>query len=140
MLAAPARAALTGPGTEADGAALFENTGCAACHVPRLPVPRDQDGILIDAYTDLLLHDLGSGLADRNVAGRVVQSRWRTAPLWGLSEAVRPGRAGLLHDGRAGSIEEAILWHEGQAATARSRFMALDASARGQLLRWLATL
>jgi CxxC motif-containing protein (DUF1111 family) len=140
MLAAPARLALPASITEAQGAALFEKTGCAACHVPTLPVPRDQDGILIDAYTDLLLHDLGDGLADRTVAGRIVQSRWRTAPLWGLGEAIMPGRAGLLHDGRAGSIEEAILWHEGQAATARANFIALDARTRRQLLDWLATL
>lgn len=140
MLAAPARIALPGNLSEADGAALFEKTGCAACHVPTLPVPRDEAGILIDAYTDLLLHDLGDGLADRTVAGRVVPSRWRTAPLWGLGEAIKPGRAGLLHDGRAGSIEEAVLWHEGQAAPARGNFIALDAGQRRQLLGWLATL
>jgi CxxC motif-containing protein (DUF1111 family) len=140
MLAAPARGALPGNVTEAQGAALFEKVGCAACHVPRLPVPREQEAILIDPYTDLLRHDLGAGLADRTVAGTVVQSRWRTAPLWGLAEAVQPGRAGLLHDGRAGTIEEAILWHEGQGAAARGNFMALDAGTRRQLLDWLATL
>jgi CxxC motif-containing protein (DUF1111 family) len=139
LLAAPARAKI---GAEADavGALLFERSGCAACHVPQLPVPRDSGGIRIDPYTDLLLHDLGEGLADRTVAGRTVTSRWRTAPLWGLAHALQAGPVALLHDGRAGSIEEAILWHEGQAADARRRFMALDAVSRRYLLDWIATL
>ncbi len=140
LLAAPARGALSAPATDAAGAALFERVGCAACHAPRLLVPRDDGGILIDAYTDLLLHDLGPALADRSVADKVVSSRWRTAPLWGMAEAIRSGRLALLHDGRAASIEEAILWHEGQADAARRQFMALDAAARRQLLDWLATL
>jgi CxxC motif-containing protein (DUF1111 family) len=139
LLAAPARGQLASA-ADAAGAALFERVGCAACHAPRLPVVREQGEILIDAYTDLLQHDLGSGLADRTVDGRVVQSRWRTAPLWGLAEALRAGQPALLHDGRAAGLEEAILWHEGQAATARGNFMALDAATRRQLLDWLATL
>jgi CxxC motif-containing protein (DUF1111 family) len=140
LLAAPTRATIS---TAADthGAALFDQVGCAVCHVPQLPVPREgAEAILIDPYTDLLLHDLGGGLADRNVAGRPVTSQWRTAPLWGLAHALRTGPVALLHDGRAGSIEEAILWHEGQAADARRRFMSLDATSRRQLLDWVATL
>lgn len=128
------------PAADAAGAALFERTGCAACHVPHLPVPRDSGAIRIDPHTDLLLHDLGDALADRTLAGRPVTSRWRTAPLWGLGHALRSGPVALLHDGRAASIEEAILWHGGQAEGARRRFLALDAPARRQLLDWLATL
>jgi CxxC motif-containing protein (DUF1111 family) len=79
-------------------------------------------------------------MADRTIDGRVVSSSWRTAPLWGLAEALRSGRIALLHDGRAASLEEAILWHEGQAASARGNFMALNAATRRQLLDWLATL
>jgi CxxC motif-containing protein (DUF1111 family) len=139
LLAAPARGKIDSAADVA-GAALFERTGCAACHVPQLPVPRDQGDIRIDPYTDLLLHDLGEGLADRTVAGTAVTSRWRTAPLWGLAHALQAGPAGLMHDGRASSIEEAILWHEGQGAEARRKFMALDAVSRRQLLAWVASL
>lgn len=139
MLAAPARGKID-PAADAAGAALFERTGCAACHVPQLPVPRDAGDIRIDPYTDLLLHDLGEPLADRTVAGTPVPSRWRTAPLWGLAHALKAGPVGLMHDGRASSIEEAILWHEGQGAEARRRFMAMDAASRRQLLAWVESL
>jgi CxxC motif-containing protein (DUF1111 family) len=140
LLAAPARPEIE-PQVDAAGAALFERVGCAACHVPELPVPREgAPAIRIDPYSDLLLHDLGDALADRTVAGRPVESRWRTAPLWGLAHALRSGPVALLHDGRAGSIEEAILWHEGQAGDSRRGFMSLDAASRRQLLEWMATL
>lgn len=139
LLAAPARPDID-PAADAAGAALFTRVGCAACHVPQLPVPREDGDIRIDPYTDLLLHDLGDGLADRTVDGKPVASRWRTAPLWGLAHALKAGPVGLMHDGRAGSIEEAILWHEGQGQAARDQFMALDAAARQQLLHWIGTL
>jgi CxxC motif-containing protein (DUF1111 family) len=139
LLAAPARAAVE-PQIDAAGAALFRSVGCANCHVPELPVPRENGSIRIDPYTDLLLHDLGDGLADRTVAGRPVPSRWRTAPLWGLAYALQSGPVALLHDGRASSIEEAILWHAGQGNGARRKFMALDRASRKQLLEWIATL
>lgn len=139
LLAAPARVKVE-PEIDAAGAALFKRVGCADCHVPQLPVPRENGSIRIDPYTDLMLHDLGDGLADRTVAGRPVKSRWRTAPLWGLGYALRAGPVALLHDGRASSIEEAILWHEGQGNDARRKFMALDAASRRQLLEWIGTL
>ena len=139
LLAAPARGKID-PAADAAGAALFERVGCAICHVPQLPVPRDEGAIRIDPYTDLLLHDLGEGLADRTVAGTPVPSRWRTAPLWGLAHALQAGPVGLMHDGRASTVEEAILWHEGQGAEARSKFMALDATSRRQLLAWIESL
>jgi len=139
LLAAPARASID-PAADAAGDALFQRVGCAACHVPRLPVPRDSGDIRIDPYTDLLLHDLGEGLADRTVAGEPVPSRWRTAPLWGLAHALQAGPVGLMHDGRASSIEQAILWHDGQARSSRDSFMTLDAAERQLLLRWIGTL
>lgn len=140
LVSAPARIRIA-PAVDAAGSALFEQVGCAACHVPQLPVPRaGAADIRIDPYTDLLLHDLGDALADRNIDGRPVTSRWRTAPLWGLAHALQAGPVALLHDGRAASIEEAILWHEGQADDSRRRFMALDGAQRQQLLAWLATL
>lgn len=140
MIGVPARAPMDA-GVDAAGAALFASVGCAACHAPRLTVPREGDTTLVlDPYSDLMLHDLGEGLADRTIAGHPVQSRWRTAPLWGLSHALRSGPVALLHDGRARNVEEAILWHDGQAAAARGRFVALDAARRRQLLEWVATL
>lgn len=128
-------------GIEADGAALFTATGCADCHVPALPVEIDGAGpAQLPAYSDLLVHDLGSGLADRDLRGQAVPGAWRTAPLWGLGYAVQRGGAlGLLHDGRARSVEEAILWHGGEAAAAQARFVASTPGQRALLLRWLET-
>ncbi len=125
---------------------LFVQLGCAGCHRPRLPVRlRDPDGRLIVGtiapYTDLRLHDLGMGLADRDVTGQPVVSRWRTAPLWGLGYRVnRERQLTLLHDGRARSIEEAILWHGGEARAARESFERLPRARRQALLAWLASL
>ena len=119
-------------------ARVFARIGCADCHRPAMPT---LDGGTIAPYTDLLLHDLGPGLADRDLAGRPVPSLWRTAPLWGLSVSVESGRAlRLLHDGRARSIEEAIAWHGGVATGARMRFDALAAGERQALLDWIAAL
>lgn len=119
-------------------ARVFARIGCADCHRPAMPT---LDGGTIAPYTDLLLHDLGRGLADRDLAGRPVPSLWRTAPLWGLSVSVESGRSlRLLHDGRARSIEEAIAWHGGVATGARMRFDALAAGERQALLDWIAAL
>lgn len=129
--------------TAARGERLFTGTGCAHCHRPRLPVDyRAPDGRRIqgsiEAYTDLLLHDLGPGLADRTVAGRIVASEWRTAPLWGHRAGMRSGRtAFMLHDGRARSVTEAILWHAGEATGARHRFTRLNSSDRDALTGWV---
>jgi CxxC motif-containing protein (DUF1111 family) len=136
-LAVPARRV---PPREAEGRALFQRSGCSACHVESLPVQVDGTERRIDAYTDLLLHDLGAGLADRRVDGRSVRSRWRTAPLWGLAYARRFGEIALLHDGRAASIEEAILWHGGQAEGARRAFLALTTAERALLTEWVGSL
>ena len=88
-------------------------------------------------YTDLLLHDLGAGLAD-GPGTTDIQREWRTAPLWGLGlmEAVN-GRLVLLHDGRAGSFEEAILWHGGEASASRGRFLQLAGEDRDALVAFL---
>lgn len=124
----------------------FISLGCAACHRPELPVIfPDAQGRAVAAriapYTDLRLHDLGAGLADRDVSGRVMPSRWRTPPLWGLGYRLQRERfPTLLHDGRARSLEEAILWHDGQARAAREGFERLSSDQRSALLRWLATL
>jgi CxxC motif-containing protein (DUF1111 family) len=138
-LPAPARAVLPAE-TEDAGGKLFTGIGCATCHVERLPTLADGKPASIDPYTDLLLHDLGDGLADRRLDGRIVRSRWRTAPLWGLAHARRFDAIALLHDGRAASVEEAILWHDGQAAAARTAFTQLPAAQRRQLLDWVESL
>jgi CxxC motif-containing protein (DUF1111 family) len=124
----------------------FEQLGCADCHRTHLPVRlRDSDGReqagSIEPYTDLLLHDLGTGLADADVAGHRVPSRWRTAPLWGIGHHTRAASLlTLLHDGRARSIEEAILWHDGEAERARQGFEHWNAARRQALIDWIETL
>jgi CxxC motif-containing protein (DUF1111 family) len=96
---------------------------------------------VIAPYTDLRLHDLGADMADENVSGARVTSLWRTAPLWGLGYRVKEeSYPTFLHDGRATSIEEAILWHSGEAAYAKYQFMKLGPHARETLLRWIETL
>lgn len=121
----------------AQGEKLFGTSGCSACHVP-VVLTRRGGGYpfseqMVWAYTDLMLHDMGDRLAD---AGDAPEGReWRTAPLWGIGlvEALLPAH-GFLHDGRARSIEEAILWHGGEAARSRQRFMRLSAGQRRALL------
>ncbi len=130
----------------AAGARLFATTGCAACHRPQLPVELPDAGgtrshAVIAPYTDLRLHDLGMEMADENAAAVRVPSRWRTAPLWGLGyRMTTEAHPTFLHDGRARSPEEAILWHSGEAAPARRNFMNLWGRPRETLLHWLETL
>jgi CxxC motif-containing protein (DUF1111 family) len=143
-LAVPASSAPAAPSTA--GAALFSSLGCTACHRPELPIElTDATGTktaaVIAPYTDLRLHDLGIEMADENAAGEKVPSQWRTAPLWGLGYRIRTEtHPTFLHDGRARSPEEAILWHSGEAARARRNFMDLWGRPRETLLRWLETL
>ena len=135
----PARDGSSGP-------ELFTNIGCAACHRPQLPVELLGAGGtrvpgIIAPYTDLRLHDLGLGMADENASGVKVISRWRTAPLWGSGYRLKmEGHPTFLHDGRARSAEEAILWHSGEGARARYNFIKLGPRARETLLRWVETL
>ncbi|MEM8547954.1 MAG: di-heme oxidoredictase family protein, partial [Pseudomonadota bacterium] len=119
------------------GQDLFGLTGCSDCHIPALLTNEDAPPAfarqLIWPYSDLMLHDLGEGLAD---AGDLADRReWRTAPLWGIGIVERryPER-GFLHDGRARTVEEAILWHGGEAGMARQRFVDLDETDRALLL------
>jgi CxxC motif-containing protein (DUF1111 family) len=127
-------------------AKMFTDLGCVACHQPRLAVTlTDADGrdyaAVIAPYTDLRLHNLGARLADETVAGKRVSSKWRTAPLWGLGYRMKLEHfPTFLHDGRARSAEEAILWHDGEATAARQNFEQLPASHRKDFLHWLETL
>jgi CxxC motif-containing protein (DUF1111 family) len=96
---------------------------------------------VIFPYTDLLLHDMGAGLADNRPDGQASGTEWRTAPLWGIGlvETVN-GHTMFLHDGRARSIEEAILWHGGEAEEARQCFLGLTMEEREALIRFLESL
>ncbi len=135
------------PPKDAAGTALFAAAGCAACHRPAFTTAEDSGHPALSKRTifphsDLLLHDLGDGLADGlgdGVAMGEARGRdWRTTPLWGLNRlAPDDGRLSLLHDGRARSVAEAILWHGGEAEAARDHFMALPRDARKRLVRYV---
>ncbi len=127
------------------GAELFENIGCASCHTQTMRTgPSDVATLAnqtIHPYTDLLLHDMGEGLADGRADFDATGNEWRTPPLWGLGliDDVN-GHRFLLHDGRARTIAEAILWHGGEARASREAFRTLDADRRAELLAFLEAL
>lgn len=128
------------------GKEIFYNVGCISCHRPKYVTARDASipehrFQLIWPYSDLLLHDMGDGLADRGANGEVIGREWRTPPLWGigLTESVS-GHTYFLHDGRARSLLEAVLWHGGEAQAARDSVIALDPDNRQALLRFLESL
>lgn len=127
------------------GAALFEAARCAACHRPTL-VTGPASGLPLLAeqtfhpYTDLLLHDMGSALADAIAEGDASPAEWRTAPLWGLGLVEQAPGARFLHDGRATSLEDAILWHGGEAEPARAAFAAMSRAERDALLAFVRSL
>ena len=128
-----------------EGAALFEALGCVACHVQRFETGSHEieamSGQTIYPYTDLLLHDMGPGLSDGRTDGDAAASEWRTPALWGLGlTRTVNASAGFLHDGRARSIEEAVLWHGGEASAARDAFMKLSAENRHLVLVFLKSL
>jgi CxxC motif-containing protein (DUF1111 family) len=131
------------------GSKLFQGMRCAACHTVELKTGsghlfaelRNQT---IHPYTDLLLHDMGAGLADKFVEGQATGSMWRTSPLWGIGYTEKvmgdSTKVGYLHDGRARNLTEAILWHGGEANTARQRFASLATADRAALLAFLKSL
>ncbi|RKH66078.1 di-heme oxidoreductase family protein [Corallococcus llansteffanensis] len=143
-LGVPARTALD-DATVKHGEAEFRDLGCATCHREALETGEHPVTELshqrIHPYTDLLLHDLGPGLADGRPDGDATGTEWRTAPLWGLglTQTILPYSA-WLHDGRARTLEEAILWHGGEAERAREGFRNLSASDRAALVRFLQSL
>jgi CxxC motif-containing protein (DUF1111 family) len=128
------------------GRDVFESAGCGACHTPRLvtgthhALPEFANQT-IRPYTDLLLHDMGDGLADGRPTFAASGREWRTPPLWGLGLLKKVnGHTFLLHDGRARSTTEAILWHGGEAAPARERFRVMSARERAALIAFLESL
>lgn len=128
------------------GKGVFQAVGCATCHVPSfrtgpLPGYPELEDQLIFPYTDLLLHDMGAGLADERPDGDASGRDFRTPPLWGIGVVDDvSGHARLLHDGRARSIEEAILWHGGEAQGARDAFTHLSGADRRALLDFVDSL
>lgn len=127
------------------GQAIFDNINCSGCHVASLQTGTHTINALsnqtIHPYTDLLLHDMGNGLADGQLDFQASGTEWRTAPLWGvgLLEEVN-GYAFYLHDGRARTLEEAIMWHGGEAEASRNGFSALSADDKAALIAFLKSL
>ncbi|PVB61256.1 di-heme oxidoredictase family protein [Labrenzia sp. 011] len=128
------------------GKQVFHDAGCASCHHPKYVTSRDAENPahrfqLIWPYTDLLLHDMGEGLADGRPVGDADGREWRTPPLWGvgLTRTVN-NHTRFLHDGRARNLLEAILWHGGEATQARDTVIALSPGDRQSLIRFLESL
>lgn len=128
------------------GEALFSEIDCAKCHIPTLTTgPSDipqLDHKSFHPYTDLLLHNMGEKLDDGYTESYAETEEWRTAPLWGigLSEEFQGGKMYLLHDGRARSIEEAIMYHGGEAENARNQFESLSSKEQQQLVTFIKSL
>lgn len=144
-LAVPARRDVTDP-VALQGERLFTRLNCSGCHTPtvytgidvRLPVLSHQR---IHPYTDLLLHDMGAELADGRSDFLAGGNDWRTPPLWGIGLFPKTnGEAYYLHDGRARNIEEAVLWHGGEAKSSRDAFVHLSGTDRNALLKFLKSL
>jgi len=151
-LAVPARRNVNNE-TVIAGAVLFEDIGCVSCHQPDfvtisgevsiggLPAPEALKGQHIYPFTDMLLHDLGEGLADNRRDFMATGREWKTRPLWGagLTKTVNPA-AGFLHDGRAKTVEEAILWHGGEAKQVTDKFVMLEKAEREALVAFVMSL
>jgi CxxC motif-containing protein (DUF1111 family) len=144
-LAVPARRDVDDPAV-LRGKELFYDAGCIACHQPKFVTHRlegqaEQSFQLIWPYSDMLLHDMGEGLADNRPEWNATGREWRTAPLWGLGMTQTvSGHSFFLHDGRARSLLEAVLWHGGEAETARETVRMMNAQDRQDLIRFLESL
>ncbi|WP_103308461.1 di-heme oxidoredictase family protein [Pseudomonas sp. MPBD7-1] len=144
-LAVPARREVNSPQVLA-GKNLFFQTGCQSCHTPKYTTAANAAepelaNQVIRPYSDLLLHDMGEGLADNRSEFKASGRDWRTPPLWGigLTETVN-GHTQFLHDGRARNLLEAVLWHGGEAQAAQRQVLAFNAEQRAALLAFLNSL
>jgi CxxC motif-containing protein (DUF1111 family) len=144
-LAVPARRDVNAPQVLA-GKNLFYQTGCQSCHTPKYTTAANAAepelaNQVIRPYSDLLLHDMGDGLADNRTEFQASGRDWRTPPLWGigLTEAVS-GHTQFLHDGRARNLLEAVLWHGGEAKAAQQQVLSFNAEQRAALLAFLNSL
>ena len=144
-LAVPARRKSGSPDV-LTGKRLFYRSGCTACHTPKFVTDKNAAEKpfrfqLIWPYSDFLLHDMGEGLADGQAVGLATGREWRTPPLWGIGlTGTVAGRTYYLHDGRARTLEEAILWHGGEAASARDNYAKLSRTDREKLIAFLGSL
>ena len=144
QVAVPARRGLDDPRVQR-GAERFRDLGCASCHVATLKTGEGREPAMarqaIHPFSDLLLHDMGPALSDGLPEADARAEEWRTPPLWGLGLlATVNGHRFLLHDGRARSSEEAILWHGGEAQRSRDAFRSLPIAERRDVLRFLESL
>ncbi|OWQ92274.1 thiol oxidoreductase [Roseateles aquatilis] len=137
------------PARIAKGSALFAQVKCAVCHTPSMKTGNTHPfaelrGQTIKPYSDLLLHDMGPELADNLTEGKATGALWRTQPLWGIGSLrwVQDGadKTRYLHDGRARTLIEAILWHGGEATRSRSLFEALAKDDREAIVTFLQSL
>lgn len=119
-----------------EGLALFEAISCSKCHISSFDT---KNGFKVSPFSDFLLHDMGEDLADGRVEFMASGSEWRTAPLWGLAlhEKINKEKPRLLHDGRARSFQEAILWHGGEAKSSKENYMNLPKEQREKLIKFL---
>lgn len=129
----------------ADGAKAFADIGCSACHTPAQTsgpshIPGWVPGQTFYPYTDLLLHDMGPDSADGRTEFNASSTEWRTPPLWGQWIRRKIGFGRLMHDGRAGSVEEAIAWHGGEGSAAASAFAALPEAKRAAVIAFVESL
>lgn len=145
FLAVPGRDPIDHPKAQL-GEKLFNQANCNSCHVSSLQTGKDQrrwrlHNQTIHPYTDLLLHDMGEGLADNRPTFDATGSEWRTAPLWGIGMTERVnGHTFFLHDGRARNLAEAILWHGGEAEDSMQEFKAMSKEEREALMAFIRTL
>lgn len=144
-LAVPARRGVNDPQVLA-GKNLFFQAGCQSCHTPKYTTAANAAepelaNQVIRPYSDLLLHDMGEGLADNRTEFQASGRDWRTPPLWGigLTQAVS-GHTQFLHDGRARNLLEAVLWHGGEATAAQQLVLSFNAEQRAALLAFLNSL
>ncbi len=144
-LAVPGRRNVNDPVVQ-QGRQLFAGAGCDKCHIPSMRTAvnvafPDVSNQLIHPYTDMLLHDMGDSLADHRPDYLASGNEWRTAPLWGigLTQKVN-GHNNFLHDGRARSLMEAIMWHGGEALHARNKVKAMTSDERNALIKFLESL
>ena len=144
-LAVPVRRSAVDPQV-LKGKKLFYQTGCTACHRPSYTTGKVEGQShlseqIIWPYTDMLLHDMGPGLADERPESDATGREWRTPPLWGIGlTKIVSGHTYFLHDGRARNIEEAILWHGGEAGRASNAYVAFSKDDRAALLAFVNSL
>ncbi len=144
-LAVPARRNAN-DATVKKGKQLFKNIGCENCHTSLQKTAADMafpelSNQIIYPYTDLLLHDMGTGLADNRPDNKATGNEWRTSPLWGIGlTTVVNGHNNFLHDGRARNLTEAIMWHGGEADNSKNLFKSLTKTERDAVLKFLGSL